>query len=115
MILSRRPPSANYYEIFPLYKQKLEATYSEASIAQLEALAPLTEDNLYDFVAKIQKMRSTEVGDLAARANGGGLVLPALAKMVLTYKIRKMNETTSSCFQDHNGEPDVGELDVEYD
>jgi len=107
MILSRVPSSANYHEIFPSYVQKLKATYSEATIAQLEALAPLTEDNLYDFVLKIQKMRSRNVGDLAARASGGGLALPALAKMVLTHRIRKMIETISSCFQDYKSELDV--------
>jgi len=109
-MIKLRPARANYDEILPVYKRKLETSYSKASVASLLALAPLNEDNLYDFVTKIQAAREGGVGDLAARAEnaGGGLVLAELAKMVLTDKIRKMVEMMSSWFQDT-------ELDVEVD
>jgi len=107
-MIKLRPSRANYHEIFPVYKRKLYATYSEARIASsLEALAPLHEGNLYSFVTKIQTTRSRDVRQLAAQANGGGSVLAELAKMVLTDKIRKIIEMISSWFQDEHEELDV--------
>jgi len=109
-MIQLRPSTVNYHEIFPVYKRKLETTYSEAWIARLDVLAPLNEDNLYSFVTKMQSTRSRDVRQLAAQGNdaGGGPVLAELAKMVLTDKIRKIIERIGSWFQDE-------ELDVEDD